>query len=371
MKEYKVPFVDLRKQIKDLKSEFDSAYERVMQSGIFLWGSEVLAFEKAFAAHHGVPYCISCANGTDALELALRALGIGKGDEVIVPANTWISASETVSYTGATPVFADIDENTFNLSAEDVERRISDRTRAIIFVHLFGNPAGFEKIHRIAAEHGLILIEDCAQGHEASVKGNLAGTLGHLGCFSFYPSKNLGALGDAGAMITRDAGLAEKFKQIANHGQLRKNVHVSEGRNSRMDELQAAFLNVKLKYLKKWTWQRQQAAQVYFQLLQNSDIILPETEEGSSHTFHLFVVRVKQREKVQQYLDQKGIQTAIHYPLPLPFTEAYKSRGYNKTDFPVACQLSGEILSLPMFPEITSEQIHYTCKSLLKAVKSS
>lgn len=370
MKEYAVPFVDLRQQISTLKNEYDRAYERVMQSAVFIGGDEVLNFKNSFARYHNVPFCIPCANGTDALEISLRALGIGPGDEVIVPANTWISGSETVSYVGATPIFADIGLKTYNLLAEDVARKITRRTNAIIFVHLFGNPAGFLEIDKIAKEHGLYVIEDCAQAHHASVKGKLVGTLGTVGCFSFYPSKNLGALGDAGAMLTSDEILAEKLRQIANHGQVQKNIHISEGRNSRMDELQAAFLNVKLKYLEKWTAQRKEAANLYFTLLANSDIILPEIHKDYGHAFHLFVVRIKNRQKVQEYLEKKGVQTFIHYPTPLPLTEAYKSRGYTENNFPNANLLSKEILSLPLFPEITKEQVQFVCKNLLEAIET-
>lgn len=354
-----VPFVDLKAQYLSIKSDIDETIAQILQNTSFIGGEPVVQFEKAFAEYIGINHCISCANGTDSLEILLKGMGLGQGDEVIVPAISWISTSEAVSTIGATPVFVDIEPDYYTIDPAKIEEKITEKTKAIIPVHLYGQPANMPAIMAIANKYSLKVMEDCAQAHGASIDGKTVGTWGHCASFSFYPGKNLGAYGDAGAMITNDGELAEKVRRITNHGQLKKHDHQIEGRNSRMDTLQAAVLNVKLKHLKKWTQMRIAHATKYTKLLANAQIYLPKIRPSVQHVFHLYVIRSKQRDTLRDFLKKQGVATGIHYPKALPLLPCYKRLGYTADDFPVASQFQGEILSLPMYAELNIEQIKY------------
>jgi dTDP-4-amino-4,6-dideoxygalactose transaminase len=360
-----VPFVDLKAQYQNIKPEIDAAIKSVIADTAFVRGKYVAEFEKAYADKCGVKHCISVANGTDAIYITLKALGIGPGDEVITVANSWISTSETITQTGAKVVFVDIEPDYFTIDISKIEEKITSHTKAIIPVHLFGQPAEIDSIKRICDEHNFYLIEDCAQAHFASYKGQLVGTFGIAGTFSFYPGKNLGAYGDAGAIITNDDELADKMRMFANHGALKKHHHEIEGVNSRMDGLQAAILSVKLYYIDEWNRKRYQNALFYNELLVNVDgVITPKIRPSASHIFHLYVIRTKKRDKLQKYLKEQGIATAIHYPTALPFLRAYKYLGHKPGDFQVAYQYQDEILSLPMYPELSNSAIAFVSEQI-------
>lgn len=359
-----VPFVDLKKQYQDLRAEIDGAIQAVIRDTAFISGKYAQQFEEEFAQFIGIENCISCANGTDSLEIILKVLGIGPGDEVIVPANTWISTSECVSTVGAKPVFVDNDPVTYTINPALIEAKITASTRAIIPVHLYGCPADMDPILDIARRHELYVIEDCAQSHGATYKGRVTGTMGIAGSFSFYPGKNLGAYGDAGAIVTHDEGIARTCRMMANHGRLGKHDHALEGRNSRMDGIQAAILSAKLPYLAGWTDLRIRNAQHYQSLLFGTGFTLPVVPEGYRHVFHLYVVQVDQREACQQYLKEKGIETGIHYPIALPLLQAYAHNGYKSSQFPAAYAGMSRILSLPMYAELTHSQIESVVQEL-------
>ncbi len=361
-----IPFVDLKAQYLSIKPEIDHAIQQILENANFVGGQSVKDFEENFSRFMGVKHCIACGNGTDSIEILLQAMGIGQGDEVIVPALSWISTSEAVSYIGATPIFVDIDEY-FTIDVAKIEEKITPKTKAIIPVHLYGQPANMPKIMELAKKHNLKILEDCAQAHNATIAGQKVGTFGDCASFSFYPGKNLGAYGDAGAMTTNHEEIAEKARRIANHGQIKKHDHAIEGRNSRMDTLQASILNVKLPHLSTWTQKRQENAKIYTNLLQdNPNIISPKTRENASHVYHLYVIRAQNREALQAKLAQKGIQTAIHYPTALPFLACYKDRNFTKNDFPMAYQCQHEILSLPMYAELSEESIKYVATEIVK-----
>jgi len=361
----KIPFVDLKAQYKSLKSEIDKAIESVIQETAFIGGKYVKDFEISYANEYGVKHCISVANGTDAIYVTLKALGIGPGDEVITVANSWISTSETISNTGARVVFVDIEPDFYTIDVKQIEEKINSRTKAIIPVHIYGHPAEVDAIKEICNKNGLFLIEDCAQAHFAKYRGKVAGTFGIAGTFSFYPGKNLGAYGDAGAIITNDDDFAMKARMFANHGALKKHQHEMEGINSRMDGLQAAILNVKLPFIHRWNRKRFENAKLYSRLLSDvKDIIIPAIRENSEHIFHLYVIRTSSRNELQKYLDEKGIATGIHYPTALPFLPAYKYLKHTPKDFPIASKYQDQILSLPMFPELTANQIEYISKNI-------
>jgi dTDP-4-amino-4,6-dideoxygalactose transaminase len=368
----KIPLVDLKAQYASIKPEIDAAVHRVLDETDFINGSAVPKFEKSFASYCGTRSAVALANGTDALQLSMLALGVGQGDEVITAVNTFIATSEAISATGARPVFVDNDPRTYTIDVKRIEEKITARTKAIIPVHLYGQPASMDAINEIAARHTLSVIEDAAQAHGASFKGKTAGTLGRLACFSFYPGKNLGAYGDAGAIATNDESLADKVRMLANHGRLKKYEHEMEGYNSRLDTLQAAVLSVKLRHLRTWTEKRQQNASTYSKLLAGApDIVTPFIQADATHVFHLYVVRVQQREKVQQALKEAGITTGIHYPIPLHMQPAYKHLGLPTGSFPVAERFAGEILSLPMYPELSADQIAFICETLIKACQTN
>ena len=360
-----IPFVDLKSQYKAIKVEIDTAIQTVIEETEFIGGRHVKEFEKNFCQVYGVDHCISVANGTDSLYIIMKMLGIGEGDEIITAANSWISSSETITQTGARPVFVDIDPDYYSINEDLLEDAITPKTKAIIVVHLHGQMCEIEKILEICRRHGIYLIEDCAQSHFSEWKGKRAGTFGIAGSFSFYPGKNLGAYGDAGCIITNDQELSIKCRMYARHGALTKHKHEIEGINSRMDGLQASVLNVKLPHIIKWTEARITNAQIYSSLLSgNSNICLPKVRPHSKHTFHLYVIRTKKRDELMEFLKSKGIETAIHYPTALPNLKAYQYLDYSANDFPVASKYQSEILSLPMYPELNPEMIRYVADQI-------
>ena len=355
-----IPFLDIKSNYLSIKNEIDEAVSRVFQAGQFVGGDEVKSFEKKFAEYHGVKHGISTGNGTDALFGILKMLGVGPGDEVITPAWSWISTSATVSATGATPVFADADLNTFNICLADVERKISKKTKVIMAVHLYGQSCDMGGLQKLCDQHNLILMEDCAQAHGAKHSNQLVGTFGKASSFSFYPTKNLGAYGDAGFILTNDDELAVKLRRFVNHGGLSKDEHIFEGVNSRMDPIQAAVLQVKLNYLLDWNDKRISIAGRYLEKLRGiASIQLPKLDFNNHHVFHLFVVRTKRRNELKDFLESKGIGTMIHYPTALPFEPAYKLFNFKPQDFPAASSLQQEVLSLPCHPNLSEEMVDY------------
>lgn len=362
-----IPFVDLKVQYNSIKESIDGAIHEVLNATSFVGGTYVQAFEASFAAALGVKHCIGVGNGTDAIYITLKMLGIGVGDEVITPATSWISTSETISQTGATPVFVDIDPITYTVDVHKLQEKISSRTKAILAVHLYGHAAEIRTIGKIAVSNNLFLVEDCAQAHFTEDAGQHVGTFGIASTFSFYPGKNLGAYGDAGAVVTNNDALAEKIRLYANHGGRIKHQHVMEGVNSRLDSLQAAILSVKLPYLTKWTSQRIANAAHYTRLLTDVEqITLPTVRSSTVHTFHLYVIRTKKRDQLKEYLQEKGVQTGIHYPCALPNLPAYSYLNHQPAEFPIASAYQNDILSLPMYPELTIEQIEYIVSAIKK-----
>lgn len=350
-----IPLSDLKKQHASIADELSNAIESVLEDCAFVGtpsNGYVRSFEKKFSAYTKIPYCVACANGSDALEIALRALGIQSGDEVIVPARTWIATASAVTVNGGIPVFVDTDSRTHAIDVEKIEAAVTPRTKAIIAVHLYGHPADMDMINLIAARHGLKVIEDCAQGHGALYKGVHVGNFSDVATFSFFPGKNLGAIGDAGAMLTRDEVLAKQLKRLTNHGRLEKADHLIEGHNSRMDGIQAAVLSVKLNYLDMWIEQRRQVASAYKELLGGVGVLLPYESPDVFHSYHQFVVQTSNRDALRGVLFDQGIETGIHYPEILPTMNLYRDLGYEKEQFPVALKQSQEILSLPIYPEL-------------------
>ena len=357
MTQPKIQFVDLVRQYQSLKPELDAAMLGVAGRGDFILGEAVREFEKEFAAFNQVPFCSGVANGTDALQIALLALGIGQGDEVIVPANTFIASVLAISYTGARPVLVDCDPDFSNIDVRAVERALTPRTKAIMPVHLYGHPADMDPLLQIARDRKLSVIEDTAQAHGATYKGRLCGTMGDLGCFSFYPGKNLGAFGDGGAVVTRNPALAEKVSLLRNYGQKVKYAHSLKGFNSRLDTMQAAVLRVKLKHLARWNDQRRAAAARYGQLLAGTELRLPRVAPWASPVWHLYVVQSNNRAPLQQALDAANISHGMHYPIPIHLQEAYQELGHGPGSFPVTESQAARIVSLPIFPEITEEEL--------------
>lgn len=361
-----LPLIDLNAQYASLKPRIDEAISEVIASSRFIGGPQVERFCQAFGDFTGQTQVIPCANGTDALELVLDAWEIGAGDEVIVPAMSWISTSEIVATRGAKPVFVDIEPGSYCLDPQLVGAAIGPRTRAIIAVHLYGHPANLTALRRLADEHELYLIEDSAQAHGAKWNDRHVGNFGDAATYSFFPSKGLGAYGDAGAATCHNEELANRIRALANHGMPgKRHHHVYHGRNSRMDALQAAVLNVKLPYLEGWIKAKQHIARHYRQRLANVEgLTLPSVAEGAYHGYHLYVIRTERRNELAAYLREAGIATAVHYPVPLPLHACYESMGLRAEDYPVATKLSRTTLSLPMFAELTSEQIDYVCDHL-------
>jgi dTDP-4-amino-4,6-dideoxygalactose transaminase len=361
----KIPFVDLKAQYASIKPDIDEAIASVIDQTAFIGGSYVSGFEADFAKAYGVKQVVGCGNGTDSLYILMKMMGIGAGDEVITAANSWISSSETITQTGARPVFVDVHPEYYSLDEHKLEERITAKTRAVIAVHLQGQVCDIESIKAICDKHKLFLIEDCAQSHFSEFKEKRAGLFGDAGSFSFYPGKNLGAYGDAGCIISNDEALAEKCRMYSHHGALKKHQHRMEGINSRLDGLQAAILKAKLPHLTAWTEKRIRAAALYNKCLDGiPGIVLPKQRPETKHTWHLYVVRCRQRNELARYLTEKGIETAVHYPVALPNMEVYRYLGYQPADFPVATRLQDEILSLPMFPELTEEMIVYIADSV-------
>ncbi len=355
-----VPFLDLRAPYLELRDELDTAYRRVMESGRYVLGREVEAFEREFALSCGAEHCVGVANGLDALHLTLRAMGIGHGDEVIVPSNTYIATWLAVSFAGAIPVPVEPDVRTYNMDPERLEAAITSKTKAVMPVHLYGQPADMDRINGIAARYGIKVIEDAAQAHGARYAGRSVGTLGDAAGFSFYPGKNLGALGDAGAVVTNDGALAENIRVLRNYGSRVKYYNESKGNNSRLDELQAALLRVKLQKLGEWNDRRRLAASRYLQILEATpDVTLPFVSADADHAWHLFVVQHPERDRLQRELAAEGIGTLIHYPLPPHLQKAYAELGFKVGDWPVAEKMADQVLSLPMGPHLASDEIEY------------
>jgi dTDP-4-amino-4,6-dideoxygalactose transaminase len=359
-----VPFVDLKVQYQSIKPEIDAAIQSVIDNTAFIGGKYVEAFEQAYAKKFSVKHCISCANGTDAIYIALKALGIGPGDEVITVANSWISTSETITQTGAKPVFVDIDRY-FHIDPAKIEKKITKKTKAVIPVHLYGQPAAIDAIEQICDVHNLPLIEDCAQSHFATFDGRYTGTFGLAGTFSFYPGKNLGAYGDAGALITNNDDFARRARLFANHGALQKHIHEIEGINSRLDAIQAAVLTVKLNHIDDWNEARHAHGLKYNTLLSGvPNVKCPKLRDNAFHIFHVYSLCASRRDELASHLKAMGISTGIHYPTALPFMPAYSYLRHKPSDFPVAYECQGEILSLPMYPELSDGQIEYVAQTI-------
>ena len=361
-----VPFLDLRSAYRELQVELDVVWRRVMDSGWYILGEEVEAFEREFAAYCGAKYCVGVANGLDALILILRGYEIGPDSEVIVPANTYIATWLAVSYVGATPVPVEPDLQTCNLDPGRIEDAITSRTRAIIPVHLYGQPAEMEAIREIALRHGLKVIEDAAQAHGAAYGGKRAGSLGDAAAFSFYPSKNLGAFGDAGAVVTNDDDIADRVRVLRNYGSRKKYYNEVKGINSRLDPLQAGFLRVRLKHLEEWNGRRRNVAQRYLEALNGCpDIILPRVARGAEPAWHLFVLRHSRRDELQKRLNESGIGTLVHYPVPPHLSGAYSDGGWKQGDFPLTEELANTVLSIPIGPHLHDDGI----ASVIQAIK--
>ena len=360
-----IPFVDLQAQHRALEPELSAAIAQVMTKCDFVLGRAVEEFEKEFAGFLGARYAVSVGNGLDALRLALQAAGVGPGDEVIVPANTYIATALAVSALGGRPVPADVEEKTFNLDPAKIEAAITRHTKALIPVHLYGQPCELDDVLDIALRHNLSLIEDACQAHGARYRGRCAGTFGLAGCFSFFPSKNLGACGDGGMVVSDNGQFAEQVRLLRNYGSKEKYKHIEKGTNTRLDTLQAAILRVKLRRLESWNAARLRHAQRYSGGLREiASVRLPEVAAGRTHIFHLYVVRVERRAELQKFLAERQIQTMIHYPVPIHLHRAYQELGFRRGAFPVAERLADEVLSLPMFAELADGQIDLVCDAI-------
>lgn len=362
----KVPFLDLKQQYSEIAHEIKKAIDDVFEQSLFVLGAQVFKFEKEFAEYSNTSFSCALNSGTDALRFALIASGIKPGDEVITVPNTFIATTEAISQVGARISFVDIDERTYNIDPEKIEKAITSKTKAIMPVHIYGQCADMDSISKIAKAYNLIVIEDSCQAHGALYKGKKAGSIGVAGGFSFFPSKNLGAYGDGGAITTNSHEIYEYVCKLRHHGQAEKGYHDFEGYNSRLDTIQASVLSVKLKYLDEWNETRRKNAYYYNELLKDSNVITPYEPEWSKSVYHLYVIRVNERDKVQRKLSEAGIGTGLHYPLPLHLQKAYKHLGYIEGDFPVSEKLSREIISLPLFPELTKYEIDFIVESIKK-----
>ena len=365
-----VPFVDLQAQYKSIKAEVDAGIARVIESASFVLGREVEAFEAAFAEYVGARFCMGVSNGTAAIQLAVTACGLGAGDEVIVPANTFFASAEAVSTAGATPVFVDADPVSYNIDVAKIEAAITERTRAILPVHLYGQPADLDPIFEIAARRNLVVIEDAAQAHGARYKGRRVGALGRAGCFSFYPGKNLGAYGEGGAVVTDDEEVARRVRLLRDHGSERKYHHEIVAYNFRLEGIQGAVLNAKLRHLDGWNRLRREHAARYNELLRESGLVLPREMPDAEHVYHLYVVQTGERDRLQKTLGEAGVQTGIHYPVPIHLQPAYASLNYKAGDFPETERQASRVLSLPMFPELTESQIMHIVETIQEATES-
>lgn len=360
-----VPFISLQKQYYSLESELRESLMRSVMEFDFIKGQPVRDFEKAFSNLLNIPHCISTGNCTDALFIALKCLGVRHGDEIITPAFSWISSSETISLCGAKPVFVDVDTQTYTLNVQQVEAKITPSVKGIIAVHLYGQAAPVLELQQLCKKHNLFLVEDCAQAHLTRDGSQYAGTFGDAAAFSFYPTKNLGAYGDAGCVVTSNDALAEKMRRFANHGALKKDDHALEGTNSRMDSIQAAILLAKLPHLDQWNKKRNSIASQYHEQLHHiHEVTLPVVRPETTHTFHLYVIQTRERDALSDFLLAKGVQTIVHYPAALPNLPAYRYLNHSPEDFPVANSLQERVLSLPLYPELTEEQVSLVCRSI-------
>ncbi|MDB9308494.1 DegT/DnrJ/EryC1/StrS family aminotransferase [Aphanizomenon sp. CS-733/32] len=362
----KILFGDLKRQYNQLRPEIDAATREVYESGWFILGNQVQRFEKNFAEYCNAKYGVGVGSGTEALHLALVACGVEYGDEIITVANTCVPTLSAISFAGAIPVFVDIDETTYTINPSLIAERITSKTKAIVPVHLYGQCADMTPIMEIAHQYNLAVIEDCAQSHGSLYKNQMAGTMGDAGCFSFYPSKNLGAFGDGGLVLTNNQEIAEKVTKLRNYGQEKRYYHSIKGFNSRLDELQAAILNAKLLYLNAWNQRRREIAQRYHQAFSAVGIICPFEDSERFHVYHLYVIRVPQRDRFQQLLQEQGITTIIHYPVPVHLQESYSEFQEQSKFLPLTEKLASEIVSLPLYPELTDEEIDYIVKGVIE-----
>ena len=367
----RLPFVDLRAQYQTIKSEIDAAIIDVLESSQFILGGAVESFEKTFASYCRSDNCVALNSGTSALHLALLAAGVGPGDEVITVPMTFVATVAAICYTGARPVLVDVDPITYTLDCEKLERAITPRTKAILPVHLHGQMADLEPIIALARKFDIAIIEDAAQAHGAEYKGRRAGSAGDIGCFSFYPGKNLGAYGDSGAVVTDNAAYAERIRLLRDWGQRPKNNHIYKGYNYRMDGIQGAILGVKMRYIEAWTEARRRIAARYDDLLANSGAMLPIEAAGRRHVYHVYSIRVPKRDLVRASLEELGVSTSIHYPMPVHMQPAYADIGYVKGDFPVSEQLAEEFLSLPIYPELTMAGVDGISERVIDALRST
>ncbi len=364
-----VQFIDFRKQYEAIKDEIDVGLKKVFEKGDFILGKEAQDFEEEFAQYCEAQYAVGVNSGTDALYLALAALDVKVGDEVILPAFTFIATALCISYAGAKPVFVDIEPETYNLDPKKLKKAITKKTKAIIPVHIYGQAADMNEILAIAKENKLKVVEDAAQAHGAKYEGRKIGSLGEVACFSFYPTKGLGAFGDAGMIVTKDKSIYEKAKMLRDYGRIGRYEHKVKGYNSRLDTIQAVILSAKLKYLDEWNAMRDEKAAYYCQLLKSSDgVKTPTIKPNRTHVFQTFAIRIKNRNKICEALNQRGIGTLIHYPIPLHLQEAYKELGHKRGDFPISELIADEILSLPMFPHISKKQIEFVCDQLKEVI---
>ena len=360
-----IPFVDLYAQYLTIKEEIDFVISDVINNSLFVRGPYVDKFEQMFAEATKRKHCVSCANGTDSLYIAMVALGVKTGDEVLAPAHSWISTTETITQAGGKVVFCDTNKDTFTIDPKSIEDKITPSTVGIIPVHLYGQPADMDEIMAIARKHNLWVLEDCAQAHLARYKGQLVGTFGDVASFSFYPGKNLGAMGDGGAVVTNDQALAEKMAMFARHGGLKKGDHKIEGINSRLDGLQAAILTVKLPHLCDWTLKRQERANIYSKHFENNlRVKTPHVSNDRDHVWHLYVIKHERRNELSKYLNNNGIQTVINYPVALPFLPAYSHFNHKYEDFPVSAENQSKILSLPMYPELSMRDMQFITEKI-------
>ncbi len=368
-----VPILDLTQQHQNLDADLKEIFAELMKDNAYILGEELNEFEKAFAEFCGTEHCIGVSSGTEALRLALYAWGVGKGDEVITVPFTFAATVEAIVHTGATPVFVDIEPDTYTMNPEQVENRINERTEALLPVHLYGQPTNMDRIRSLATEHDLLLLEDACQAHGATWKDQRVGALGDLGCFSFYPGKNMGALGDAGAITTAVDTLADRIRSLRNHGQKNEKYrHFTPGFNSRMDNIQAAFLHEKLPELEDWNQKRNQHASRYDDQLEAVDqITTPDVDERATHVYHQYAIQTPERDRLQQFLSNRNIQTGIHYPRPLHLQPAFDHLSYEKGDFPVSERVGDRVLTLPCFPEMTQKQQDHVIQSITQYFDST
>lgn len=367
-----IPILDLTKQYEEIGQDIEKEVLKVLSSGKYILADNVQKLEKDFAAYNGVNHAIGVASGTDALHLALRALDVGPGDEVITVGFTFIATVEAISYVGATPVFVDINPDTFNLDISELEKKITPKTKAIIPVHLYGQPVDMDSVIKIAQKYNLFVVEDCAQSIGATYKGKKTGSIGDIGCFSFFPTKNLGTFGDGGMITTNSDYITDRIIALRNHGSHVRYYHKEVGLNSRLDEIQAAVLNVKFPHIDRWNRQRHEAAMYYNELLKgNQDIQTPKELDNTSCVYHQYTVKLPARDKVHEILKENGVMSMIYYPVPAHLQEAYSNLGMKEGDLPVTERVSKEVLSLPIFPEITREQQQKVANELIKAVEAA